>query len=162
MKFFAACRTLEALKTEYKRLAKLHHPDMPNGDLETMKAVNAQYDEAVERIKRDPGHADHARAQREVPAAWREAVSAVMNVPGITIELCGSWIWVTGNTYAHKSIFKAAGFYWSSNKSAWYWHAPEDVSNNRRKMTLDEIRMFHGSKIIAQTGEAERQDKITA
>jgi len=161
--FFRNCTTLDALKAEYKRLAKLHHPDMPGGDLETMKQVNAQYDEAVKHIKANPGHADYKKAQKESPAQWREAVNAVMKVPGITIELCGSWIWVTGNTYAHKAVFKEAGFQWAHAKKAWYWHAPEDISNNRRKMTLDEIRAYHGSTLIAQTDEQQtKQDRLQA
>lgn len=159
MRFFQDCQTLEALKLEYRRLAKLHHPDV-GGDIETMKQVNAQYDAAVEQIKRNPGHADHQKAQREAPAQWRQAVNSVLHVPGITIELCGSWVWVTGDTYQHRSIFKAAGFQWANAKKAWYWHAPDDVSNNRRKMTLDEIRAFHGSTLIAQTGPAQEKEKI--
>lgn len=161
MKFFKDCKTLDALKAEYRRLAKVHHPDV-GGDLETMQRINAQYDEAVEAIKANTFHADHKRAQREAPAMWRAAVNAVINVPGITIELCGSWVWVTGDTYQHRSIFKAAGYYWSKNKAAWYWHAPEDISMNRRRMTLDEIRAFHGSTLIAQTGSASDRERLEA
>lgn len=159
MKYFRDCKTLDALKAEYRRLAKLHHPDI-GGDLETMQRINAAYDDAVEAIKRNTFHADYKRAQREAPAMWRAAVNAVINVPGIMIELCGSWVWVTGDTYQHRAVFKAAGFYWSKNKAAWYWHAPEDISNSRKRYTLDEIRAFHGSTLIAHTADADERAKL--
>lgn len=40
---FAACKTLDELKREYKRLAKLHHPDV-GGDTATMQQINAEFD----------------------------------------------------------------------------------------------------------------------
>lgn len=42
-KFFSACQTLADLKTEYRRLALLHHPDI-GGDTATMQAINAEFD----------------------------------------------------------------------------------------------------------------------
>lgn len=42
IRYFAACSTLDALKAEYKRLAKLHHPDCGGSD-EIMAAINAEY-----------------------------------------------------------------------------------------------------------------------
>ena len=43
MKYFTNCRTLDELKKEFRRLAMLHHPDH-GGDVETMKAINNEYD----------------------------------------------------------------------------------------------------------------------
>lgn len=43
MKYFAQCKNLEELKKEFRRLAMLHHPDR-GGDVETMKAINNEYD----------------------------------------------------------------------------------------------------------------------
>ena len=43
MKYFTNCTTLDELKKEFRRLAMLHHPDH-GGDVDTMKAINAEYD----------------------------------------------------------------------------------------------------------------------
>lgn len=43
MKYFNTCHTLDELKKEYRRLAMENHPDR-GGDAETMKAINAEYD----------------------------------------------------------------------------------------------------------------------
>lgn len=41
---------IEVIQAAYKALAKLHHPDLPNGNAEKMKRVNAAFD-----VLSDPG-----------------------------------------------------------------------------------------------------------
>jgi hypothetical protein len=43
--YFQNCTTLDALRKELRRLAKLHHPDV-GGSLATMQDINAQYEQA--------------------------------------------------------------------------------------------------------------------
>ena len=44
MKWFSNnISTMEELRREYRRLAKLHHPDA-GGDTEDMKQINSEYD----------------------------------------------------------------------------------------------------------------------
>ncbi len=50
MKYFTACKTLDELKKEFRRLAMLHHPDH-GGDTEIMKAINAEYDAVFPVLK---------------------------------------------------------------------------------------------------------------
>lgn len=38
----------------------------------------------------------------------------------IEIELVGSWIWVSGNTYPVKEQLKEAGIFWAGKKKKWY------------------------------------------
>ena len=162
MKYFAQCHSLEALKAEYKRLAKMHHPDI-GGDAETMKAINAEYDYAVDHIAADPGHRDARQASAEDSEAFRAVIAALVKVPGIVIELCGTWIWVTGDTYANRDALKAAGCRWAKRKAAWYWHTPEDgCRKSRRELSLDDIRHRHGSQLIAQTAASGGLRSITA
>ena len=67
---------------------------------------------------------------------------------GIIIEVCGSWVWVTGNTREHKEELKALSFRWSSNKSAWYFHRDGYRKRSNKHMSLDDIRGFYGSERI--------------
>lgn len=50
-KYFENVRTLDELKAEYRRLAMKHHPDR-GGDVETMKAINAEHDALFEILKK--------------------------------------------------------------------------------------------------------------
>jgi len=48
--FSPAPQTAEELKKQYRELAHNHHPDN-GGDIEVMKAVNAEYAELFPRLK---------------------------------------------------------------------------------------------------------------
>lgn len=150
MKYFANCATLEALKKEYRRLCMLHPPDR-GGDTATMAAINDEYDEAFHRFQ--SGHAttqqpDDTHAAEEAPEAFRAVISRLVILAGINIEICGSWIWVTGNTYLNREALKAAGLRYSKSKSAWYWKPEGSRSKARRHYSMEEIRDLHGSERI--------------
>lgn len=66
---------------------------------------------------------------------------------GIKIEICGSWIWVSGNTYPNKCKLKDTGFKYSKNKGMWYWHNGNGYrKHGRRELSIDKIRSVFGSK----------------
>lgn len=148
MKFFTNCKTAEELKAAYKKLVRQYHPDLnPEIDDSIIKAVNAEYDRAWARLKNVHTSASgetYTKETEEAPEQFREIINNLMKCEGLTIDLVGAWIWVTGNTYQHKETLKANGFRWASRKKAWYWHRSEDSSNNRREMSLDEIKSLHG------------------
>ena len=50
MKYFTGCKTIEEAKKLYRRLAMENHPDR-GGDLDTMKAINTEYDEFFNTFK---------------------------------------------------------------------------------------------------------------
>lgn len=149
MKWFEGCETMDELKAEYKRLAKRWHPDLEGGNLEFMQQINAEYDRLAKILPKVNAKGERYQPQtREAPEAFRAAVVAVQNIPGILVELCGEWLWITGNTREHKDIFKAAGYKWSSNKSAWYWHEGEYRRSGKKHYTMDEIRAMHRSRAV--------------
>lgn len=154
MKYFTGCKTLEQLKREYKRLAKIHHPDC-GGDDATMAAINAEFDELSKRLPRETATGETYQPreeEREAPEKFREAVAATLNMDGVTVELCGAWLWVTGNTYPHRDRLKGAGYRFSKNKVAWYWHDENSISHSKKRYSLDEIRLMHGSETIKTQG----------
>lgn len=150
MKFFTNCKSLEELKAEYRRLVKIHHPDR-GGDLETMKQVNNEYAAAFERLKaqhNETHDADHQTT--ETPEEFMEIIDKLLKLDGLDIELCGSWLWIGGNTREHKDTLKAAGCRWSNNKKLWYWRHEEDGHRwSRGKKSIGEIRAKYGSQHIS-------------
>ena len=79
-------------------------------------------------------------------------INALIKCDGLEIDLVGRWIWLTGNTFSYKDIIKGLGFKWANKKKAWYWHKPEDISRNRKEMSLDEIKALHGCETFTGTG----------
>lgn len=161
MKYFANCKNLEELKKEYRRLAFIHHPDR-GGDHETMKAINSEYEKAAERLKYAKQGAETESKhehQTETPAEFIEIIDKLIRMNGVEIEICGSWIWVTGNTYPNREALAEMGFKYSKNKKSWYWFFDCGLKMKRRgKYSMDEIRDKYGSTKV----NTRAQELITA
>lgn len=147
-KYFSDCKTIEEAKRLYHKLAVKHHPDL-GGDLETMQAINAEYDTIAERLKNIHESADGKQytaqtENTEIPSDFRDIINSIIHFKGVNIELVGRWIWLTGNTYSYKEHIKKLGFSYASAKKAWYWHALEDSTVNRKHMTLEQIKEKYG------------------
>ncbi len=146
MNYFEGLKDEVAIKIRYKELAKTHHPDR-GGCVEIMKAVNAQYEKVLTGAYQAAGKSiTEIEELLKNAVEVRNALAAIMGCEGIEVELCFMWIWVTGNTQPVKDILKDAGFFWASTKKAWYWRPEQAKSNNRRKMSMDEIRFRHGTE----------------
>lgn len=160
MKFFTNCRTLDELKKEYRRLTMIHHPDH-GGDTATMAAINNEYAERFELLKKaHNAQADEAHQTTEAPEEFITIISELLKYPGLIVELCGSWLWISGDTRPVKEQLKAAGCRWSSNKKMWYWHHAEDGAHwSRGKKTMSQIRQKYGSQTYTGT---EAAAQITA
>jgi len=151
-RYFDGCRDEQEIKSRYRDLAKQHHPDL-GGDAEIMKAVNNAYEAALKGAYRRAGM-DEAK----VNARWamdEEIAVMAMKVlrlkKELHVELCGVWLWITGNTYAAKEELKAFGCRFSGPKKAWYWHREEDGQDkwHKRAISLEEIRARYGSVVLA-------------
>ena len=150
--YFDQCTTLAELKAEYRRLALLHHPDH-GGDVATMQEINAEHDRAFSRLKAAQDAADDAASRphsEEAAEDFRRVIAALMPMRGITIELCGAWLWITGNTRPHAAGLKAAGCYWAHKKRAWYWRPAGPRIGRHREKSLSEIRAKYGSQTLRE------------
>lgn len=78
----------------------------------------------------------------EVLEQMKETVAAISNC-GLEVEICGSWIWVSGDTRTHKETLKSAGFRWAPVKKKWHWAAKRSFS--RGNYSMEQIREHHGS-----------------
>ena len=155
LRFFANCDTLEQLKAEYKRLALKYHPDRMGGDEETMKAINAEYDDVFENLKSWHRNVKGERYQKETnetPNQFRDLIEKLIKIPNITIEIIGTFVWLSGDTEPNKKALKALGFRKSEKKAMWYLSPPGYRRKTRRTMTMDEIRDSFGVSYKAHTG----------
>jgi len=67
--------------------------------------------------------------------------------PELNLEFCGSWLWVTGNTFEYKDKLKELGYRYSSNKKCWYWRAYGDQSKATKPTSMEYIRQTYGSDL---------------
>lgn len=144
MKWFNNPETLEDLKKQYKKLAFQNHPDR-GGKTSDMQEINAEYEALFSRLKDT-----HKNAEGEFYTARTATTETATE-----FEVCGSWVWVTGDTRPHKEELKALSFRWSSNKSAWYFHRDGYKKRSKKSLTLDEIRGYYGSEKIEKEGSGK-------
>lgn len=159
--WFEGCKTVEEIRSRYHKLAMQYHPDR-GGSHQTMCDINAAYEAACKFYVRNDKKAYARYTTSDAREAYYSAqdilnekiriiIERLVKLGGLNVELCGSWIWVDGNTRPHKETLKALGGRWSKDKGKWYFvGAP---SHGYRRYTMDEIRSFHGSKFYAKAEE---------
>ena len=157
MMYFNNCGNIEELKNTYKALCRNYHPDLSEdaNATEIMQQINAEFTEAFERLKRAGATATAENGQQEsgadegTPAEFMVIINELVRCEGLTVDLIGTWVWATGNTYQHKDILKRLNFKYASKKKAWFWHRAEDGCKSRRNLTLNEIKSKYGCKTYA-------------
>lgn len=158
-KYFKDVTTLEELRKQYKNLLKKFHPDC-GGSEEDCKAINLEYEKLFqwlkihgESVKNNTGNGEKKTGKSDFDtvkdAALRAVLARIIHLDGIEIEICGSWIWVTGNTYPVKEQLKESCFNWSKAKKSWYWAGTDDFQRTRKHGTsMEYIRNKYGSETV--------------
>lgn len=151
--YFGGLRTPEEIKTAYRKLCMRWHPDR-GGDTETMKQINAAYQEALKAVdgvtSQGSDGKDHTYYyNHDIEASIMDKINEVVGLGMVQVEimLLGRWIWITGETKRYSKLLgkKGVGFYWHSKRSAWYWHPPQKRRTRyNSRGTLDDIAASYG------------------
>lgn len=164
MKYFNNVNTLEKLRAQYKELLKKYHPDNPNGSTEATQAINAEYTDLFKDLKNkhertaekaDKTSYNDMKYDFEEDEHLRDTLQSIIHLSDIVIEVCGSWIWVSGSTYQHRTKLKDCGFKYASKKKQWYWHSEAFRKRGKKTLSMDDIRSYYGSTEV-KTDEVKR------
>lgn len=154
MKYFNNVETLEELRRQYKELLKKFHPDNANGSTEATQEINAEYDKLFKVLK-DKHESKTADSKQDSydnmkydfseDKALREILQKIIRFQDVMIEVCGNWVWLSGETYQYKDSLKEIGFKWASKKRQWYWHGEAFRKRSKKALSMDDIRNYYGS-----------------
>jgi hypothetical protein len=137
--------TADIIKQAYRKACSKYHPDRNPAGAEMMKLVNIAY-AALENFEGEV--TINVDTQKNYGDALNTALNAIIHL-GLTLEICGVWCWVSGDTKPHKEVLKAAGFLWSPKKLRWYFRPVEHKARTRGKTwSMERIRDAYGSDQI--------------
>lgn len=155
MTYFKNVNTLQELQKQYKKPLIIHHPDN-GGNVSDMQEINAEYDRLFKLLKdsHDSNTADNDKTSYEnmkydftEDAKLREMLNKIIGFHGITIEICGNWIWCF-DSYGYRKELKELGFRYAHNKKAWHYHTKAFRKKSHKKLSMNDIRTYFGSTEI--------------
>lgn len=162
-KFFKGITDLAELKKEYYKLALKNHPDR-GGDTATMQKINNEYEALSKALINGNADFNEGRKAWEYKCAdmYTDIIEKIINLSGLVIEICGTWIWVTGNTFTNKEQLAAAEFRFSRPKMAWYWRPDGYRKSSKGKYSLNKIREIYGSELVEKTEDQAEMQRLSA
>jgi len=135
--------TPDLVKLAYRKACIKYHPDRNPGGLEMMKSVNLAY-EALKGLSESIEIDESAQSFGDDLMAVINALTPL----DLGLELCGSWLWISGDTKAYKDILKEHKCRWAPKKKLWYYRPADFKSRGRGKYSMDDIRASHGSQSV--------------
>jgi len=142
--------TIDEVKKQYKKLAFKHHPDL-GGSTEIMQEINAEYETALEYV------GNNHNKNYSLDTDFINIIDALirLKMQNVELEICGWFIYVTGNTKPYKGHLKELGLYWNSKKYCWYWKPSWYRKFGHDTWSMDKIRNTWGSERVSNNHNNE-------
>lgn len=153
---FKSKKNIEELKKEYRKLILVNHPDR-GGSEEEAQLINTAYEKAYRFVenKENSGidenyNNNFKKATKEDIKEFIEIFDKLIKMEGVEIDLVGSWIWLSGNTYFYKEEIKKLNFRFSKKHKKWYYFKNIEKSMKKRgsKKTYKQITKEYGVKKV--------------
>lgn len=157
-RYFDHCESLDEAKKEYKRLALKLHPDR-GGDTAAFQEMQNQF----ENFRPASGKQKYKTEFDDwAPRDFMNIIEALMKIPGLTFDVVGSWIWITGDTRPVKDQIKeidTGETYkrgWSKTKTKWYFSPKGYRKRSKKDLSYDQITAFYGSQSFKGQKEEDK------
>ena len=158
---------IEEAKRQYHKLVMEHHPDR-GGNEEAMKQINVEWDYLYKHnfnVHESMSGSVYTDERQDVPdevtQRFAKIISALVNLDGVGIEICGSFIWLSGDTYQWRELLKGLGFKWARKKKRWFL-APQRKGKRNNNWSMEKIRARHGSVVVTEAPERKEHALLTA
>ena len=152
--YFYNFRNVNDLKTEYRRLSKIHHPDK-GGDLILMKEINCQYELAKKNI--NDYRCDYFEIYQlnidiellkiKAKIVYNNCKSDIIESKcNVTFEIIKDTIFVYGNTFLLKDELKKNKFRWFPDFKCWTYNENRNFKSYLN--SLDSYRDLNKGRVI--------------
>ena len=153
---FFGCTSADEVQLRYDELSKVF-----NGQDEMLNTIKVEYSTLMSVLaesKTDQAVNEKASASDKAVESVKEKATVTEKIKelqgkidpaGLHLEICGTWLWVTGKTYQVKDTLKELGFRYSANKLSWYYRQEDHRSPNQEPISLEMIREKYGTSVVA-------------
>ena len=142
--YFKHCKSLDEVKSEYKKLMQHWLPTVNTaGEPNIVSVIEKQYLE----ISYQPAFKQLSKEIQEEFLLFPNVVKELVRIE-LVLEICGSWVWITGNTFNHTDKLKELGLKFSPSKKMWYYRPKWSKATNSAPMSIEYIRNRYGSDTV--------------
>lgn len=157
--YFEGCTSLDEAKKLYWSLAKKLHPDV-GGTKQAFQDLQNQFEHFRPEKEKFNGE-----FEQWMPDQYMKIIDELMKIPNIVITVCGSWIWISGETKPVKDQIKAipledTGFKrgFSKNKMQWYFSPVGYRKYSKKVYDFETIKAMFNTEEV----ESTKQHQISA
>jgi len=146
---FANAETLAELKTVYLNAVQKY---VGTKSIAEINNLWEKYFDEVKTWNKTKDGTKYEKSTDESMDDYRVIVDTLKGVEGLKLEMCGSWLWITGDTKSNLETLKGLkehGCRYAPNKQAWYF-APKGAKRSKKHYSLEEIRAMHGSEEVEE------------
>lgn len=167
LKWFKGVTNQKEAKSLYHKLCRQYHPDL-GGSVEAMQQINAEFESIYDKLP--TGSMDNSKGgsseqkqtngnntTRQTAQRFMKIIQRLVKCEGLTIEIVGSWIWLSGDTYKYLRVIKQMGFQYSAKHKKYYLLDGES-SRRGSKYSFKQICDIYGCENV----ETESTPKLTA
>jgi hypothetical protein len=144
-KYFNELMSIEETRNLFKQYCIQLHPDKPTGNHEEFCVMKSEYESIIKKLSSSESSKDKPQYNFKGEQSIMDILEAVIRIKNLDIEVCGSWIWVSGDTKPAKDRLKDIGFKWSKGKNKWYYSPYMGQKKKRGRYSMSKIRNKYGS-----------------
>lgn len=145
MNYFKNCRKIEEAKKEYRKLLKIHHPDV-GGNEETCKEIIKQFNRFSEKTIETAFEELKYSSSYDIND-FKDILNQIISY-NCEIEIIGFWIYCRKSFHIRKKLADL-GFWFSSKHKAWIYNGEGKKLRATRK-SIEDIRSKYGSRMVSK------------
>lgn len=167
LKWFKQCTTAREAKSLYRKLCRQYHPDMSGEDTTAiMQEINVEFATAFADLQHKEARQQNTKAKNnnanntaeQAAERFMHIIQKLVRCEGLTIEIVGDWIWLSGATYKYLRCIKSLGFKYSTKQKRYYYTEDYSRKSGGSRFTYDQIKEKYGYQEI----QTMKTPKLTA
>ena len=136
--YFTSAKTYDDAKAMFRKYCLELHPDT-GGNKESFIAMYQEYEKL---LKSGHFHCSKEETEKEetFTSYYSDILGRVITLADIHIEIIGTWIWISGNTFEKREYLKGLGFMFSGSKKSWFFNGSNKKHRTFKNYSLNDLR----------------------